>query len=253
MVPIFKGKGDIGNSSCYWAVNLHEQGMTVVESVMEKWLRWIVSVDEMLFGSMPERGTIDAVFILRRMQEEFHAKGKQLYMCFVNLEKSFDIVPSKVLELAMRKKGIPDVLARSVMSMYVGAKTRVRVDLSCQTSFVTILRIKGNSVLCVQCGKWIHGRFAGVKRVTPKFSRNFTCIKCEGNIGETVGQEETLCDEVETEIELTYLVDMVSAGGGCEAAVTARIRCGWVKFRVFGEFLDGRKFSLKLEGSVYNG
>ena len=30
----------------------------------------IVTVDEIQFGFMPERGTIDAVFILRRMQEE---------------------------------------------------------------------------------------------------------------------------------------------------------------------------------------
>ena len=41
-------------------------------------------------------------------------------------------------------------------------------------------------------------------------------------------QEETLCDEVETVSELTYLGHMVSAGGGCVAAVTARTRCGWV-------------------------
>ena len=44
-------------------------------------------------------------------------------------------------------------------------------------------------------------------------------------------QEQTLCDEVETARESTYLGDRVSAGGGCEAAVTARTRCGWVKFR----------------------
>ena len=44
------------------------------------------------------------------------------------------------------------------------------------------LRAKANSALCVWCGKWIHGRCAGVKRVTPKFSSNFTCRKCEGNI-----------------------------------------------------------------------
>ena len=31
-----------------------------------------MSVDEMQFGFMPERGTIDAVFILRWMQEEYH-------------------------------------------------------------------------------------------------------------------------------------------------------------------------------------
>ena len=44
--------------------------------VVERRLRRIVSVDEMKFGFIPERGTTDAVFILRRMQEEYHAKGK---------------------------------------------------------------------------------------------------------------------------------------------------------------------------------
>ena len=37
------------------------------------------------------------------------------------------------------------------------------------SKMVCSLRIKANSVLCVQCGKWIHGRCAGVKRVTPMF------------------------------------------------------------------------------------
>ena len=62
--------------------------------------------------------------------------------------------------------------------------------------------------------------------MTPKSSRNPTCRKCDGDIGEAVKQEERLCDEVETEREFTYLGDRVSAGGGCEAAVTARTRCG---------------------------
>ena len=48
--------------------------MRVVESVLEKRLCRIVSIDEMQFGFVPERGAIDAVFILRRMQEEYHAK-----------------------------------------------------------------------------------------------------------------------------------------------------------------------------------
>ena len=32
----------------------------------------------MQFGFMPVSGTIDAVFILGRMQEEYHAKGKDV-------------------------------------------------------------------------------------------------------------------------------------------------------------------------------
>ena len=42
---------------------------------------------------------------------------------------------------------------------------------------------------------------------------------------------EELSEEVETVRGFCYLGDRVNAGGGCEAAVTARARIGWVKFR----------------------
>ena len=74
VVPIFKGKGDISNCSCYRAVKLFEHGMKVVERGVEKRLQRIVSVDEIKCGFIPEIGTNDAVFILRRMKEEYHAK-----------------------------------------------------------------------------------------------------------------------------------------------------------------------------------
>ena len=96
--------------------------------MLVKMLHRIMSVDEMQFGFILERGTIDAVFFLRMMQEEYQAKGRKLYMCFVVLHKAFDKVPRKVLEWALRKKEIPDAYVRSVMSLYEGTKTRVRVD-----------------------------------------------------------------------------------------------------------------------------
>ena len=48
-----------------------------------------------------------------------------------------------------------------------------------------------------------------------------------------------------------YLGDRVNASGGCEAAVTARARIGWVKFRECGELLISERFSLKVKGMVY--
>ena len=60
----------------------------------------------MQFGFLPEKGSIDAVFMLRRLQEEYQAKARKLYMCFVDLENAFDRVPRKVLEWAMKKKGM---------------------------------------------------------------------------------------------------------------------------------------------------
>ena len=70
---------------------------------------------------MPERGTNAAVFILRRMQEEYHAKGKKSYMCFADLEKTLDRVRRKVLEWAMKKKRIPEFFVRSV-SLHKGGR-----------------------------------------------------------------------------------------------------------------------------------
>ena len=53
----------------------------------------------------------------------------------MDLEKAFDRVSWKVLEWAMRKKGIPEVLVRSVISLYERAKTRVRVDSELSDEF----------------------------------------------------------------------------------------------------------------------
>ena len=69
------------------------------------------------------------------MQEEHHARGRKLHMCFVDPDKAFVRVSRKVLEWAMRKKGIPEVLVRSVMNLNEGAKTRVRVDCDLSEEF----------------------------------------------------------------------------------------------------------------------
>ena len=64
-------------------------------------------------------------------------------------------------------------------------------------------------------------------------------------------QEERLCKEVKTVREFTHLGDRVSAGGGCEAAVTARTICWWFGFRECDELLYCRRFPLRLKGAAY--
>ena len=43
----------------------------------------------------------------------------------------------------------------------------------------------------------------------------------------------------------------MSAGGGCDAAVTARTRCGWVKFRECDKLLYAMRFQQKMRMAVY--
>ena len=75
-------------------LTLLEQPMKVLERVLEKRIRFQVSIDNMQFGFMPENETTDAIFIMRHVQEKHQAK-KKMYYAFVDLEKAFDRVPRR--------------------------------------------------------------------------------------------------------------------------------------------------------------
>ena len=70
VVPIFKGKGNVRNCYTYQGVKLLEYPMKVVERVLERRIRELVNIDAMQFDFIPGRGTIDALFVARRMQEK---------------------------------------------------------------------------------------------------------------------------------------------------------------------------------------
>ena len=61
----------------------------------------VVDIDKMQYGFMPGRGTIDAVFVLRRLGEKFRTKNK-LFFIFFDLEKAFDLVPREIICFALR-------------------------------------------------------------------------------------------------------------------------------------------------------
>ena len=69
--------------------------------MLEKRLRPLVDLNEAQFGFMLGKGTTDALFLVRRSQEEHRAKDKRMYMYFVDLEHAFDRVP-RVMEWAIR-------------------------------------------------------------------------------------------------------------------------------------------------------
>ena len=259
------------------------------------------------------------------------------------MEKAFDRMPRKVMEWATRKKGLSEVMVWAVMSLYNGAKTRVRVGSAYSEEFAVKVgvhqgsvllpllfaivvnaitesarrgvvnellyaddlvlmsetmedlkerfwnwknafqskglqvntrktklmvsgsegelfkskidpcgvcgrRVMANSVLYTKCGNWVHGTGAKIKSVTARLAMHFVYSKCKGTTEGMVGSIEKLCDEVETVNGFfCYMGDRLNSSGSCEAAVTARVRIGWVRFRECGKLLLGNKFLLKIK------
>lgn len=48
------------------------------------------------FGFQLEKGTVEAVFILRQAQEKVLEKRKKLFVTFLDLEKAYNQVPMEV-------------------------------------------------------------------------------------------------------------------------------------------------------------
>ena len=114
---------------------------------MDGLIRQVVSIDDSQFGFVPGRGTTDAIFVIRQLQEKYLAANKRLYMAFVDLEKAFDRVPRKVIWWALRKLGVDEWIVHLVQGMYSNARSRVRVGEGYSEEFEVKVGVHQGSVL----------------------------------------------------------------------------------------------------------
>ena len=76
------------NCGSYRGVKLLEHGMKIIERVLKRRRRALVDFNEAQLGFMPGKRTTDALFLMRRLQNEHRAKDERMYRCFVDLDKT---------------------------------------------------------------------------------------------------------------------------------------------------------------------
>ena len=128
MVNVYKGKGDALECGSYRGIKLLEHVLKVFERVIEERVRRIVKIDDMQFGFMAGKGTTDAIFIVRQLQEKYLASKKDLWMAFIDLEKAFDRVPREVVWWALRTLGVDEWIVTVIKAMYFDASTMVKLN-----------------------------------------------------------------------------------------------------------------------------
>ena len=85
--------------------------------------------------------------------------------------------------------------------------------------------------------------------------QTFVCKRSRGNVGvfKPADREDLMVGDEQYKMvhSFCYLGDTLNANGGVDLAVTARVRCGWWKFREMAPFLTSKRPSLKMKGRVY--
>ena len=147
MVNVYKGKGDALECGSYRGIKLLEHVMKILERVIDRRVRDMVKIDDMQFGFMAGKGTTDAIFIVRQLQEKYMAKKKDLWMAFVDLEKAFDRVPRDVVWWALRSLGVDEWLVSVIKAMYVDTSTMVRIGGKVSKAFGVRVGVHQGSVL----------------------------------------------------------------------------------------------------------
>lgn len=126
IVPIYKGKGSKYECYNYRGIKLLNHTMKLYERVIDSRLRSECSLSKNHYGFVPGLSTIDPMFALNMIAEEYRAKRKPLYVAFLDMEKAFDRVPRNTIVWSLRKKNIPEQYIDIVADMYKGARSTVR-------------------------------------------------------------------------------------------------------------------------------
>ena len=121
--------------------------MKILEHILNIIIREQVSINNVQFGFMPDRGTTDVIFILRQRQEKNLQKKKNIYFAYFDLEKAFDRVPRRILWWVMRKLRIDEWIIQVVKSMYENAHSKVRIANSYSNPINVSVGVHQGSVL----------------------------------------------------------------------------------------------------------
>lgn len=79
IISLYKGRGDSLECGNYRGLKLLKVLQKVLERILDSIIREQIDIDSLQYGFMPGRGTTNAIFILRQMQEKYLGKRKDLF------------------------------------------------------------------------------------------------------------------------------------------------------------------------------
>ncbi|KAH1210522.1 LINE-1 retrotransposable element ORF2 protein [Glycine max] len=290
LVPIYKNKGDIQNCANYRGIKLMSHTMKLWERVIEQRLRKETQVTENQFGFMPGRSTMEAIYLLRRVMEQYRMDQQDLHLIFIDLEKAYDRVLREILWKALEKKGVRVAYIRAIQDMYDRVSTSVRTQGGESDDFpITIGLHQGSTlspylftlimdvlteqiqeiaprcmlfaddiVLLGESREELNERLETWRRALEthgfRLSRSKSeYMECKFNKRRRVSNSEVkIGDHIIPQVtRFKYLGSVIQDDGQIEGDVNHRIQAGWMKWRKASGVLCDAKVPIKLKGKFY--
>ncbi|KAH1190658.1 Craniofacial development protein 2 [Glycine max] len=269
----------------------------VWKTLGDRGLEWLTKLFNEIMRSkrMPEEwrrstSTMEAIYLLRRVMEQYRMDQQDLHLIFIDLEKAYDRVPREILWKALEKKGVRVAYIRAIQDMYDRVSTSVRTQGGESDDFpITIGLHQGSTlspylftlildvlteqiqeiaprcmlfaddiVLLGESREELNERLETWRRALEthgfRLSRSKSeYMECKFNKSRRVSNSEVkIGDHIIPQVtRFKYLGSVIQDDGEIEGDVNHRIQAGWMKWRKASGVLCDAKVPIKLKGKFY--
>ena len=158
IIPIFK-KGDRKQCTNYRGISLLSLPGKVYAKCLERKCREIVEskLEDGQCGFRPGRSTTDQIFTLKQIFEKSWEYGKDLFACFVDLEKAYNRVSRDKLWKVLQEYGVDGQLLHAIKLFYYIDRGALNLDRG-------TLSLDRGTHPSLQFNYWIQARRSGAFR-----------------------------------------------------------------------------------------
>jgi hypothetical protein len=111
-------QGDVQSCTNYRGIKLMSHTIKLWERIIEYRLRRVTNVTENQFAFMTGKSTMEAIFSISQLMKRCREQKKDLYMIFIDLEKTYDKVTRNVMWWDLQKHKVSSKYITLIKNMY---------------------------------------------------------------------------------------------------------------------------------------
>jgi hypothetical protein len=263
--------------------------MKLCERIIDHRLRGVTNITENQFDFMPERSTMETIFLIRQLMKRCREQKKDLHMIFIDQEKTYDKVPRNIMWWTLQKHKVSTKYITLIKDMYDNVVTNVQISDRDTNDFLINIWLHQGSALSPylfasvmdEVTKDIQGGIPWCMLFTDdvilmdesrtevdqklklwrwtlkvkcfRLSRSKTeYMKCDFSATTHEAEDVTLDGQVVPKKDIfCYLGSMLQKDGYIAEDLSHRIKVDWLKWRQASGVLCDPRVPLKLKDKFY--